>query len=96
MDKLHISITKQAILGLAALAILLWVSLFVPAWTLDYWQAWVFWFVFVVCILAISVYFLHRDLSLIASRLKVGATAEQDRKQQLTQGVISIFLYCFF
>ena len=91
MDKLHISITKQAILGLAALAILLWVSLFVPAWTLDYWQAWVFWFVFVVCILAISVYFLHRDLSLIASRLKVGATAEQDRKQQLTQGVISIF-----
>jgi protein-S-isoprenylcysteine O-methyltransferase Ste14 len=39
----------------------------------------------------ISVYFLQKDLTLIASRLKVGATAEQDPIQQLTQVVISVF-----
>jgi protein-S-isoprenylcysteine O-methyltransferase Ste14 len=41
--------------------------------------------------LIISVYFLQKDLTLIAGRLKVGATAEQDRIQRLTQVVISVF-----
>ena len=91
LDKLRLSVTKQAVIGLAALAILLWVVLFVPAWTLNYWQAWIFWLVFVSCILAISAYFIKKDLTLIAGRLKVGATAEQDHIQQLTQVVISVF-----
>ena len=91
MDKPRLSVTKQAVIGLAALAILLWVVLFVPAWTLNYWQAWIFWLVFVFCILIISGYFLQKDLTLIAGRLKVGAAAEQDSIQQLTQVVISVF-----
>jgi len=91
MGKFSLSVTKQAIIGFVALAILLWVVLFVPAWTLNYWQAWVFWFVFVICTLAISAYFLKKDLTLIASRLKVGAAAEQARLQQLTQAVIGVF-----
>ena len=91
MDKPRLSVTKQAVIGLAALAILLWVVLFVPAWTLNYWQAWIFWLVFVFCILIISGYFLQKDLTLIAGRLKVGAAAEQDHIQQLTQVVISVF-----
>jgi protein-S-isoprenylcysteine O-methyltransferase Ste14 len=91
LDKPRLSVTKQAVIGLAALAILLWVVLFVPAWTLNYWQAWIFWLVFVSCILAISAYFIKKDLTLIAGRLKVGAAAEQDHIQQLTQVVISVF-----
>ena len=91
MGKTRLSVTKQAVIGLAALTIVLWVILFVPAGTLNYWQAWIFWLIFVFCILIVSAYFLQKDLTLIAGRLKVGATAEQDRIQRLTQVVISVF-----
>ena len=86
-----LSITKQAIIGLTALSILLWLVLFVPSWTLNYWQAWIFWLVFVVSISAISINFLKKDLNLIASRLKIGPAAEQQSSQRITQAVISVF-----
>ncbi len=91
MSKPALSITKQAFLGLAALAALLWIALFLPAWTLNYWQAWIFWLVFVVSITAISAYFLKKDLNLISSRLKVGPSAEKEGNQKITQTVISVF-----
>jgi protein-S-isoprenylcysteine O-methyltransferase Ste14 len=91
LNKPALSVTKQAVLGLAALAVLLWITLFVPAWTLNFWQAWTFWLVFVASITAISAYFLKKDLNLIASRLKVGPAAEQQSSQKITQAVISIF-----
>lgn len=90
MNKFSLSITKQAIIGLSALAVFLWVALFLPAWTLNYWQAWVYWLVFLACIIVVSAYFLKKDLNLIASRLKVGA-AEKENAQKITQGVISVF-----
>jgi protein-S-isoprenylcysteine O-methyltransferase Ste14 len=91
LNKPSLSITKQAILGLTALTILLWLALFMPAWTLNYWQAWVFWLVFVGCISIISAFFLKKDLNLIASRLKVGPTSEQQDNQKITQAVITVF-----
>jgi len=91
MDKSALSVKKQAIIGLAALAALLWFALFLPAWTLDYWQAWVYWLVFLVCVTANSIYFLKNDLNLIASRLKAGPTAEKERSQKLANSLISLF-----
>src|SRR5271165_870011 len=90
MKKSGLSITKQATIGLSALAVLLWIALFLPAWTLNYWQAWTYWLVFLVCVTAVSAYFLKIDLNLIASRLKVGA-AEKENTQKITQAVISVF-----
>lgn len=90
MSKTALTITKQALIGLAALAAVLWIALFLPAGSLNYWQAWIYWMVFVICICAISAYFLRKDLNLIASRLKVGA-AEKERSQKATQAVISVF-----
>jgi protein-S-isoprenylcysteine O-methyltransferase Ste14 len=90
MRKSDLSIIKQAILGLSALAVLLWVALFLPAWSLNYWQAWTYWLVFLACIIAVSAYFLKTDLNLISSRLMVGA-AEQENTQKITQAVISVF-----
>ncbi len=91
MRKPEFSIKMQATIGLTALAVLLWLALFVPAWTLNYWQAWIFWFIFVACITAISIYFIKKDLNLIASRLKVGPTSEQQGSQKITQAVITVF-----
>ena len=96
LNKPSLSITQQAILGLTALTFFLWLALFVPAWTLNYWQAWVFWLVFVGCISGISVFFLKKDINLIASRLKVGPTAEQQANQKITQAVITVFFLLLF
>jgi hypothetical protein len=98
LSKPALSITKQALLGLAALAVLLWIVLFVPAWTLNYWQAWTFWLVFVVSITAISAYFLKKDLNLISSRLKVGPSAEKEGNQKSLRqlSAFSSFCCCWF
>jgi len=83
------AIKKKTLLGLTALIVLLWLALFLPAGTLNYWQAWVFWLLFVGCISFISYYFLKKDLTLIVSRLKVGSS-ETNRTQKVTQAIISI------
>jgi len=56
----------------------------------------IFWLVFVACIFAIRLNFLKKDLNLIASRLKIGPTAEQQSSQKITQAVISVFLFYYF
>jgi protein-S-isoprenylcysteine O-methyltransferase Ste14 len=91
LNKPALSVSTQAIIGLAALSALLWLALFVPAWTINYWQAWTYWLAFVVSITIISVYFLKKDLNLIASRLKVGPTAEEKSSQKITQSIITVF-----
>jgi len=78
LSKPALSITQQALSGLAALAIVLWLVLFVPAWTLNYWQAWNYWLVFVVCVTAISVYFIKKDSKLIEKRVKAIPGAETE------------------
>jgi hypothetical protein len=41
-------ITRKAITGLIWLQIIMAVMLFAPAWTLHFWEAWVFWLLFSV------------------------------------------------
>ncbi len=91
MAKSALSIKKQALVGLATLAVLLWLALFLPSWSLNYWQAWTYWIVFLASVSAISVYFLKRDLNLIAGRLKAGPTAETESSQKIIQALITLF-----
>jgi len=57
--------------------------IFVPAWSLRYWQAWLWWLVFGLPSLAITRYFLKHDRPLLERRLKVGPVAETERSQKL-------------
>ena len=91
MSEPALSITKQALSGLAALAIVLWLVLFMPAWTLNYWQAWIYWLVFVACVTAISVYFIKKDPKLIEKRVKAGPGSENDMIQKVIQTIVAIF-----
>ncbi|HTY75201.1 MAG TPA: isoprenylcysteine carboxylmethyltransferase family protein [Candidatus Nanoarchaeia archaeon] len=91
MDKTNLSITQQAVLGLAALAIIMWLAIFLPGWSINYWQGWIYWAAFFVSVTSISVYFIKRDLTLIANRLKAGPTAEKERSQQITQVFATVF-----
>jgi protein-S-isoprenylcysteine O-methyltransferase Ste14 len=57
--------------------------LFLPAWTLRFWQAWLFWAVFTAAQLTITLYFLRTDPHLIQNRLKAGPRAESRPTQKL-------------
>jgi len=83
-------LTINALLGLAGLAIVLWLVLFLPSLSLNYWEAWTYWVVFVVSVTAITAYFLKQDQMLIENRLKTGTMAEKERSQKLIQAFASV------
>ncbi len=61
--------------------------IFVSAWSLRYWQGWLFWMVFSALVWWITLYFLRHDPHLIEARMKAGPSAEQ----QMTQKIIQAF-----
>jgi protein-S-isoprenylcysteine O-methyltransferase Ste14 len=57
--------------------------LFIPAGTIHYWQAWVFFIVFEVSGQALGVYFLVNDRKVLERRVEVGPTAEKEPAQKV-------------
>jgi protein-S-isoprenylcysteine O-methyltransferase Ste14 len=80
----------KAFLGLVFLLGLMWLVLFVPAWTLGYYQAWGFWLIFALSTIAVTIYLLKKDISLLELRTKAGPTSETQISQQIIQGLASI------
>ena len=72
------------------------VVLFLPAWTLDWWQAWVFWAVFGAACLVITLALLKHDPALAERRLRAGPTAEREASQKLIQTVTVLILIAVF
>jgi protein-S-isoprenylcysteine O-methyltransferase Ste14 len=77
--------TKKAFQGLVGLVISLALLLFLPAWTLYYWQGWIFLAVFTVSVSAITVYLVRKDPKLLVRRLNAGPTAEKETLQKVIQ-----------
>lgn len=59
------------------------VALFVPAGTVDYWQAWVFIAVFLTATMVPSAYLAVRNPAALARRMKAGPTAETRPVQRI-------------
>jgi len=83
-------IWKRALLGLTGLALIMAVLLFLPAWSLAWWEAWLYWVVFLGASLFVTLHFLRRDPELIERRLTAGPGAEQERSQQVIQSALSL------
>lgn len=79
MNKLIIPTLRTFLVGVVILGMLL----FLPAWTLDYWQAWVFIVVFGLSTNAIGVYLALKDPELLERRKHIGPTAEQSAAQKI-------------
>lgn len=79
MNKLIIPTLRTFLIGVVVLGLLL----FLPAWTLDYWQAWVFILVFGLSTNAIGVYLALKDPELLERRKQIGPTAEQSTAQKI-------------
>jgi protein-S-isoprenylcysteine O-methyltransferase Ste14 len=71
--------------GAGFLIIVLWLMLFLPVGSFDFWQAWCYWVVFSASVILITRYFLKADPELIKSRLQAGPGAERERSQKFIQ-----------
>jgi protein-S-isoprenylcysteine O-methyltransferase Ste14 len=66
--------------------------LLAPAWSFDYWQAWLYGCAFLITSSGIGIYFLKHDPKVIARRMKIGPAAEGEPAQKI---IISLVLACF-
>jgi protein-S-isoprenylcysteine O-methyltransferase Ste14 len=84
------NLNTKAWLSLASLAIVMGLLLFVPAWTVHYWQAWVYLSLFTGTSSLTTFYLMRHDRALLARRLRAGPTAERQPAQRLIMLCTSI------
>jgi len=82
--------------GLVFFIVSLGLLLFLPVWTVNYWQAWVFLAVFSVLVLAITLYLMQNDSKLLERRVNAGAGAEKEKIQKIIQSIASIAFIALF
>lgn len=94
-------LNARAWAGLLFLVLSIGLLTFLPAWTLSYWQAWVFLGLFTSVTAIITAYLMKFDPELLRRRVKAGPMAESDPIQKVIQSMasslfISIFLVSSF
>ncbi len=92
-------LAARTVAGLAELVAALGVALFGPAWTFNFWQAWVYLLIFGGSASLITLYLWNKDPQLLQRRLNAGPAAEREKKQrviQLVAGVafVGLFVVC--
>lgn len=95
MNKLILPTLRSFLIG----AIVLGIVLFLPAGTFNYWQAWVFIVVFLVCVNIIGLYLAVKDPALLERRKKVGPGAETSPTQKIIMslalvGILGLLIFC--
>ena len=86
-------LVKKTVVGFIQLIFGLGIMLFAPAWTFDYWQAWVYLFIFGISVVLIYIYLYKRDSKLLERRLN---REEKEKSQKRAQFFIYILYVCLF
>src|ERR1700744_2823291 len=81
--------TGKAFGGLVFVLLAMAALLFLPAWTLNYWQAWVLLAVFGGSALATTLYLMKHDPELLDRRTRAGPTSEKQTNQKIIQTITS-------
>jgi protein-S-isoprenylcysteine O-methyltransferase Ste14 len=77
------TIVLKVFAGLFLTPIIFGAPIFLSAWTLDYWQAWLFLIVFTLATTEHSVYLAKNDPALLERRMRVGPAAEKRPAQRI-------------
>jgi len=85
-------LAKRALTGLARFQIALALMIVLPAWSLTYWQGWLYWLLFGASCVLITLYFLRHDRALIERRMQAGPAAETEPRQKLILTFASVAL----
>src|SRR5215471_9714982 len=83
-------LTRRALFRSAGFLVFVSSLVMAPAWSLSFWQGWVYCLIFAGSTLAITVYFLRHDPALIERRMKGGARAEKEPTQRTILAWMSI------
>jgi protein-S-isoprenylcysteine O-methyltransferase Ste14 len=86
MNNLH----NKAWIALLLLFLAMAALLFIPPWTLDYWQAWAFLAVYFAASTAITLYLMKKDPQLLARRMSGGPAAEKLPAQKIIMSLTSL------
>jgi protein-S-isoprenylcysteine O-methyltransferase Ste14 len=82
-------LNRKACTRFLRLVISLTVLVFLPAWTFDYWQAWIFLAVYSLSALALTLHLMKNDPGLLERRLNAGPSAEKRRRQKILHFAVS-------
>jgi protein-S-isoprenylcysteine O-methyltransferase Ste14 len=80
----------RVLLSLAVLILTMAALIFIPAGTLDFWQAWLFLAVYFTSSLAITLYLMAKDPALLQRRMRGGPTAEKQTTQKIIMSLTSV------
>ncbi len=84
------NLNTKAWLGAIFLAVVMALLLFVPAGTVQYWQAWAYLGVFFGASFLITLYLMKKDPALLKRRLSAGPMAEKEKPQKIIMLLASI------
>src|SRR4051812_18672477 len=76
-------LTRRMLVGLGKFQLFLALVIFLPAWSLRYWQGWLYWLIFGLFCFVLGLYFARRDPALVARRMEAGPKAEKEPRQKL-------------
>jgi protein-S-isoprenylcysteine O-methyltransferase Ste14 len=83
-------LARKTVRGFTQLVTALGLLLLAPAWTLDYWQAWLYLSVFATSAALITAYLWKKDRQLLERRLNAGPRAETRSSQKVIQLLASL------
>jgi protein-S-isoprenylcysteine O-methyltransferase Ste14 len=81
------NLNLKAFIGSFALLVITAVVIFASAWTLTYWQAWVFLLAFFGPAFAITIYLMKADPKLLERRISAGPLHEKETSQKIIQSL---------
>ena len=87
---------KRTLIGLAKFQLFLAIVIFLPAWSLRFWQGWLYWLIFGFFCLVLGLYFARHDPALVARRMKAGPKAEKEPRQKLILACASATLIAIY
>src|SRR5580704_11562507 len=83
-------LNKKSFGSLFFLLLVMGALLFLPAWTLNYWQAWAFLAVFGASALAITLYLMKKDPKLLERRVHAGPTADKETGPKIIPSITAL------
>ena len=88
MRSLYLRAIYKTVVG----AVALFAAIFLPAWTVDYWQGWAFFLTLMVSTTLVTIYMARHDKPLLESRLRTGPTVEKTGTQRLITSISQVLV----
>jgi protein-S-isoprenylcysteine O-methyltransferase Ste14 len=84
------NLTIRAFAALLVLILVMAALLFIPAGTLNYWQAWTYLAVYFLASVAVTLYLAKYDRKLLQRRMSGGPSAEKETTQKIVMSIVSV------